>query len=60
MSLIPVKDYEAVVREISAIKKEPQWMLEYRLKAYEAFKTTDAHLGTGSLHDQFRGLYLLH
>lgn len=28
---------EAVVREISAIKKEPQWMLEYRLKAYEAF-----------------------
>ena len=24
---------EAVVREISAIKKEPQWMLDYRLKA---------------------------
>lgn len=26
------------VKEISAIKKEPQWMLEYRLKAFEAFE----------------------
>ena len=25
---------EDVVREISAIKGEPEWMLEYRLKAY--------------------------
>ena len=25
---------EAVVREISEIKGEPEWMLEYRLKAY--------------------------
>ena len=24
--------------EISTIKKEPQWMLEYRLKAFEAFE----------------------
>lgn len=29
---------EEVVREISAIKDEPDWMLEYRLKAYRAFK----------------------
>lgn len=29
---------EAIVREISAIKGEPEWMLEYRLKAYEIFK----------------------
>lgn len=29
---------EEVVREISAIKNEPEWMLEYRLKAYRAFK----------------------
>ena len=29
---------EQVVREISAHKKEPEWMLEIRLKAYEAFK----------------------
>lgn len=26
------------VKEISAIKREPQWMLEYRLKAFEAFE----------------------
>ncbi len=29
---------EDVVREISRNKGEPEWMLEYRLKAYEAFK----------------------
>ncbi|MBR7553551.1 Fe-S cluster assembly protein SufB [Allobacillus sp. GCM10007491] len=28
---------EEVVREISARKEEPEWMLEYRLKAYEIF-----------------------
>lgn len=28
---------EAVVRQISAAKKEPEWMLELRLKAYKAF-----------------------
>lgn len=28
---------EQVVREISAYKKEPKWMLDIRLKAYEAF-----------------------
>lgn len=26
-----------IVKEISAIKKEPKWMLEFRLKAYEQF-----------------------
>lgn len=30
---------EAIVREISAIKNEPEWMLEYRLQAYEIFKS---------------------
>ena len=29
---------ENVIREISKIKNEPEWMLEYRLKSYEAFK----------------------
>ena len=29
---------EQVVRDISAIKQEPQWMLERRLKAYEIFE----------------------
>ena len=28
---------ESVVREISARKQEPQWMLDYRLKAYQHF-----------------------
>lgn len=28
---------EAVIREISRIKDEPQWMLEFRLKAYQSF-----------------------
>jgi ABC-type transport system involved in Fe-S cluster assembly, permease component len=29
---------EETVREISAEKNEPQWMLDYRLKSYEAYK----------------------
>ena len=29
---------EEVVREISKLKNEPEWMLEFRLKAYKAFK----------------------
>ncbi|NLC29348.1 MAG: Fe-S cluster assembly protein SufB, partial [Chloroflexi bacterium] len=28
---------EEVVRQISAIKQEPQWMLDFRLKAYRHF-----------------------
>jgi len=30
---------EAVVRQISAEKHEPQWMLDYRLNAYEIYQT---------------------
>ncbi len=29
---------EDVIREISKLKKEPEWMLEFRLKAYQTFK----------------------
>ena len=29
---------EDVIKFISNVKKEPQWMLEFRLKAYERFK----------------------
>ena len=29
---------EEIVREISKLKNEPEWMLEFRLKAYELFK----------------------
>lgn len=30
---------EEKIRQISAIKKEPKWMLEFRLKAYDIFKS---------------------
>ncbi len=30
-----------VVEEISHLKNEPDWVLEYRLKAYEAFEKMD-------------------
>lgn len=30
---------ERIVREISKIKEEPEWMLDFRLQAYENFKT---------------------
>ena len=29
---------EEIIRRISKLKNEPEWMLEYRLKSYEAFK----------------------
>ena len=29
---------EEIIREISKLKNEPEWMLEFRLKAYELFK----------------------
>ncbi|MEP2181892.1 MAG: Fe-S cluster assembly protein SufB, partial [Roseibium sp.] len=32
---------EEVIRFISAKKEEPEWMLEWRLKAYEHFKTME-------------------
>jgi Fe-S cluster assembly protein SufB len=28
---------EAIIREMSAMKKEPEWMLDFRLKAYQRF-----------------------
>ncbi len=32
---------ESIIRRISQMKKEPQWMLEWRLKAYEAWLKMD-------------------
>ena len=32
---------EDVIRFISNAKKEPEWMLEYRLKAYQSFLSID-------------------
>ncbi|MCD3368922.1 hypothetical protein KUG11_10870 [Streptococcus equi subsp. zooepidemicus] len=36
---------EAVVRELSAAKDEPEWMLEFRLKSLEAFHKCPCNLG---------------
>ena len=41
---------EVVVREISEMKGEPEWMLEFRLKALDHFQQApDAHLGRRSI-----------
>src|SRR5574344_45584 len=32
---------EEIVKEISSLKGEPQWMLDFRLKSYKAFLKTD-------------------
>lgn len=39
MELAPKGLNEEIIRYISEKKEEPQWMLEYRLKAYEHWKT---------------------
>jgi Fe-S cluster assembly protein SufB len=39
---------EDIVREISALKHEPDWMLQFRLKSYRAFlQNADAEIWTG-------------
>lgn len=38
---------EGVIRELSAAKGEPEWMLEFRLKSYETFKK-NAHANLGA------------
>lgn len=39
MEMIPKGLNEEVVREISRLKKEPEWMLDFRLKAYKKWLT---------------------
>ena len=41
---------EDIVREISRVKQEPEWMLEFRLKSLEAFNK----MRTGSVRHRFR------
>ena len=49
---------EEVVREISAIKGEPDWMLEKRLRAYEIFKGKPVPTWGGDLsHIDFSDIY---
>ena len=40
---------EEIVREISNMKQEPEWMLEYRLKALETFIQNRCHNGVAIL-----------
>ncbi len=44
---------EAIIREMSQIKDEPEWMLEFRLKAYKRFlrKPVPTWGGGGALND---------
>ncbi|MDT8309633.1 MAG: Fe-S cluster assembly protein SufB, partial [Bacteroidales bacterium] len=39
MEMIPKGLNEEVIREISRLKKEPEWMLDFRLKAYKKWLT---------------------
>ena len=48
------------VEEISAIKEEPEWMLQFRLRAYEHFlKRPDAGLDGWSRSDRLRQDHVL-
>ena len=50
-----------VVREISALKGEPQWMLDFRLKALDTFlEMPMPDLGRRSGPARFRGVLLLY
>lgn len=42
---------EEIVREISAIKNEPEWMLEFRLKSLEQFRKMPMPQWGGNLDD---------
>jgi Fe-S cluster assembly protein SufB len=42
---------EEVIKQISKAKKEPKWMLDYRLKAYEVFKNKPTPDWGGNLND---------
>lgn len=52
---------EDVIRRISSMKNEPEWMLAWRLKAYEAWKTMDepswAHLNYPAIDFQSIAYY---
>lgn len=45
---------EDIVREISRVKQEPEWMLEFRLKSLEAFNKMPMQNWTGSVRHRFR------
>ena len=42
---------EAVIRELSAAKNEPEWMLEFPFEIFETFKDAHANLGSRSIRD---------
>ena len=36
---------EDVIRDMSAMKKEPEWMLDFQLKAYQRFPASPSRSG---------------
>ena len=40
---VPVGLNDEIIRLISSKKKEPNWLLEYRLKAFEVWKDMDEY-----------------
>lgn len=49
---------EGIVREISMMKKEPQWMTDFRVKAYNVFKSKPMPAWGGDLsHIDFNNIF---
>ena len=48
---------EEIVRQISAMKEEPEWMLEFRLKALEIFESKPMPEWGGDIDINFQDIY---
>ena len=48
---------EEIVRQISAMKDEPEWMLEFRLKALEIFESKPMPEWGGDIDINFQDIY---
>ena len=50
---------EEIVRQISAIKEEPEWMLEFRLEALKIFNSKPMPEWGGDIDLDFQDIYYL-
>lgn len=48
---------EEIVRQISALKKEPQWMLDFRLHALKVFNSKPMPTWGGAINIDFQDIY---
>lgn len=48
---------EEIVRQISELKKEPQWMLDFRLHALQVFNSKPMPKWGGDIHLDFQDIY---